>query len=51
MTITTGSQALVELESQMAVTYVMWVLKNKLTSSYKGNDKLLAAEPSSLQLP
>lgn len=46
MNIATGSQALVELESQMVVTNAMWVLRNEHTSYDKSTDKLLTTETS-----
>lgn len=48
MNIATGSQALVELESQMVVTSAMWALRQEHTSSDKSTDKLLTIEPSLL---
>lgn len=48
MNIATGSQALVELESQMVVTSAMWALRQEYTSSDKSTDKLLTIEPSLL---
>lgn len=48
MNIATGSQALVELESQMVVTSEMWALRQEHTSSDKSTDKLLTIEPSLL---